>query len=142
MEERPLNTLIGLATQSQETQQQADALRAIERERLRALVEADMTVAERLHADDFQLIKPFGATLTREDYLGAVASGAIDYLEWEPDTIDVRLYGEAAIIRYMARLVIVAFGQRMPPARFWHTDAYELHDGQWQVVWSQATEIR
>jgi hypothetical protein len=24
----------------------------------------------------------------------------------------------------------------------WHTDSYEQRDGRWQVVWSQATEIR
>jgi hypothetical protein len=24
----------------------------------------------------------------------------------------------------------------------WHTDSYELHNGSWQVVWSQATLVR
>ena len=26
--------------------------------------------------------------------------------------------------------------------RFWHTDMYDLRDGRWQAVWSQATRIR
>lgn len=52
------------------TAAEADRLRAIERERLRALVAADMDVAERLHAADFQLINPAGAVLSREQYLG------------------------------------------------------------------------
>ena len=24
---------------------------------------------------------------------------------------------------------------------FWHTDVYEIRDGRWQAVWSQATQI-
>jgi hypothetical protein len=39
-----------------------DEIRAIERERLRALVAADMDVAGQLHADDFQLVTPSGST--------------------------------------------------------------------------------
>jgi hypothetical protein len=27
-------------------------------------------------------------------------------------------------------------------ASYWHTDYYELRNGQWQVVWSQSTEIK
>jgi hypothetical protein len=36
---------------------EADKIRAIEYQRLRTLVEADMEVAHQLHSDDFQLIK-------------------------------------------------------------------------------------
>jgi hypothetical protein len=61
---------------------------------LRALVEADLKVADRLHADDFQLIEPSGGVLSKEQYLGMVASGEIDYLVWEPDSsMEVRMYG-------------------------------------------------
>ena len=121
---------------------EADQIRAIEHERLRALVEADMKVAGQLHANDFQLINPSGESLSREQYLGAVASGEIDYLVWEPDAIRVRLSGEMAVIRYFSRLEIVVGGQKVPLRRYWHTDSYEKRNGQWQVVWSQATEIR
>src|SRR5690606_10557164 len=121
----------------------ANTVREVELMRLRSLVAADMAVADRLHADDFQLINPFGATLTKAEYLGGIASGAIDYLTWEPvDEIEVLFQGESAVVRYRAHLQIAVSGQPLPAAQFWHTDAYELRDGQWQVVWSQATEIR
>jgi len=54
---------------------EADLLRATERNRLRALVEADMETAYQLHADDFQLINPAGGALSKEQYLGGIASG-------------------------------------------------------------------
>jgi hypothetical protein len=121
---------------------EADKIRAIEYQRLRALVEADMEVARQLHSDDFQLINPSGESLSREQYLSAVASGEINYLEWEPDAIEVRLSGEMALIRYSSQIEIVAAGQSVPLRRYWHTDSYEKRNGQWQAVWSQATEIR
>jgi hypothetical protein len=67
---------------------EADEFRATQHQRLRALVEADMTVAGSLHSEDFQLINPSGETLSKVQYLGAVASGEIDYLVWEPEAIE------------------------------------------------------
>ncbi len=122
---------------------EADRLRATERERLRALVEADLEVADRLHADDFQLINPAGEALSKEQYLGKVASREIDYLVWEPDwPLEVRLYGPVAIMRYVSQLDIIRGRRHVGPRRYWHTDSYEQHDGVWQVVWSHATEIQ
>ena len=128
-------------TRSSNPQAEADLIRATERERLRALVEANMEVARQLHADDFQLINPLGQSLSKEQYLGGIASGDLDYLVWEPESIEVRLYDQAAVIRYQSQLEIVVQGQKVPRQRYWHTDSYENRNGRWQVVWSQATGI-
>ncbi|HEX7757983.1 MAG TPA: nuclear transport factor 2 family protein [Caulobacteraceae bacterium] len=119
----------------------ADQIRETERCRLAALVSGDLETAGRLHADDFQLVSPLGATFSKQEYLGAIASGVLKYDVWEPGSIDVRLFGDAAAIRYRARLANTWAGQSFPVRDFWHTDCYEKRDGQWQVVWSQATEI-
>ena len=122
--------------------QHADEIRAIERERLRALVAKDISAARALHADDFQLITPSGAALSKDQYLGAVADGVLDYQVWEAGPIEVRMYGSAAAIRYQSQLEIIARGQLLPLAAHWHTDTYELRDGRWQIVWSQATRVQ
>jgi hypothetical protein len=120
---------------------EADEIRNLERQRLRALVEADMGVANELHADDFELITPSGRVLSRDQYLGDISSGETDYLLWEPDPeIRVRLYDQMAVIRYWSHIEIIARGQK-GSFRAWHTDAYERRNGRWQVVWSQATAI-
>ncbi len=127
---------------------EAEHLRATERARLRALVEANMDVARPLHADDFQLITPSGVALSKEEYLGHIASGHFDYRVWEPDVIAVRVQGKMALLRYQAHLDIIVggytgpLGPLEPPGRYWHTDSYEQRDGRWQVVWSQATAIQ
>jgi hypothetical protein len=123
-------------------QSKADKLRAIERERLRSLVDADIVTARRLHADDFELIYPRGGTLSKEEYLRHIASGDLDYLEWEPGEIRVRMYRDAAVIRYQAHLRVSVNRSPGRPVKFWHTDVYEKRNGQWQIVWSHATEVQ
>jgi ketosteroid isomerase-like protein len=118
---------------------EAERLRATERERLQALVSGDVARAAQLHADDFQLINPLGGALSKEQYLGGISAGQIRYLHWEPQTIAVRVYGDAAVMRYQSVLEIVVQGRHIPRQRYWHTDLYERHGSQWQVVWSHAT---
>ena len=123
-------------------QDRADQLRAIERARLRSLVDADVATARRLHADDFELINPRGGTLSKEQYLKDIASGDLDYLEWEPEEIRVRLYSNSAVIRYKAHLRVSVKGSAGRPVTFWHTDLYEKRKGQWQIVWAHATQLQ
>ena len=128
-------------TADQDPSPAAELIRDTERARLRALVEGDMETAGRLHATEFQLITPIGMALSKNDYLGAIASGQIKYLAWEPGPIAVRYHHGHAVIRYRARLEVVFGGHKVAPGDYWHTDTYEHRDGQWMVVWSQATAI-
>lgn len=124
---------------AEEDQAEADILRATEQERLRSLVAADVVRAHELHADDFQLINPLGGVLSKEQYLGGVGSGQLDYLFWEPESIVVRVYGNVAVLRYRSQLEIVVQGRHIPRQPYWHTDLYERREGRWQIVWSHAT---
>jgi len=112
----------------------------VERQRLRALVKADLPAADQLHASDFQLVTPSGGSYSKDEYLGDVASGEIDYLQWDPEEIEVRVRGDAGCVRYRSTIKIVVGGRELGPGRYWHTDYYERRSGRWQVVWSQATE--
>jgi hypothetical protein len=120
----------------------ADVLCDLERRRLRSLAEADLVTAEPLHADDYELITPNGYVLTKQEYLGAIASGELHYQVFEPvSQIAVRSTGQAAILRYRARITVQSDGQ-VASMTCWHTDYYERIGGSWQAVWSQATAIR
>jgi len=121
---------------------EVDVIRSIETKRLRALQDADLDAAKAFHADDYQLITPSGSPMTRDEYLGAVASGILDYIVFEAvSPIAVRLYRDAAVIRYETHIESAWNGVRGRGGRFWHTDVYEKRDGRWQVVWSQATPV-
>jgi hypothetical protein len=120
----------------------ADVLRSTERARLRALVAADLTTADALHAEDYQLITPGGETFSKAEYLAGIADGSLRYRRFEPDgEMRVRVWGSAAALRYEVDIE-VEDGDSVYRDRCWHTDIYELRDGRWQAVWSHATRIR
>jgi hypothetical protein len=51
-------------------------------------------------ASGFELINPAGEVLARDDVLGGVGSGAIDFLSDEVTSqIRVRRYGDTAVLR-------------------------------------------
>jgi ketosteroid isomerase-like protein len=120
----------------------AAGLRATELERQRALVDADMAAVEALIADDFQLVPPPGIPLSRAEYLDAVAAGAIDYHAFEPiSEIHVRMYGDAAAMRYLAHIDVVVAGLGHFDTKAWVTCVYERREGRWQIAWEQATAV-
>ena len=115
--------------------------RELERRRLRSLVAPDLEVARALHADDYQLVTPGGATLTRDEYLGQIASGHLRYTTFEADSeVAVQVFSDAAAVRYVAR-IRVEFPDGGDEGRFWHTDVYTRREAGWQAIWSQATRI-
>ena len=121
---------------------EAEAVRAAQRERSAALLSGDMQKAERVHADDFQLVTPLGAVFSKAQYLGAVEAGIIKYSVMELDSpVDVRVHGDVALTRYRVQIEVEVQGQRYARAGYWFTDAFEKREGRWQIVWSQGTEI-
>jgi len=120
----------------------ADLMRDLEGRRLRSLVEPNIELARRLHADDYELIPPGGGRISGADYLGAIERGAFIYDIFEPvSEIRVRPYADAASLRYQARIEARG-GVWRDEGLFWHTDLYEIRDSRWQAVWSQATRVR
>jgi len=120
---------------------QAGHLRAIETARLQALVDADTATARKLTAPDFQLINPAGAPLSRDDFLGGVGAGIIDFLALEPTSpIAVRLSGDSATLRYQTAFDVIVGGTHLAH-KAWTTALYERRHGRWQTVWAQTTAI-
>jgi Domain of unknown function (DUF4440) len=121
------------AASAQAPAETAAVIRATERQRLRALLKHDFDTANKLHADDFELINPFGEAVSKEDYIDSGAAFA--YKVWKPiSPIRVRVHGDSAVIRYESEIEI--HGLR---GHNWHTDLYEKRNGQWKIVWSQTT---
>ena len=95
-----------------------------------------------MHADDFQLITPAGAALTRDEYLRVIESGQLNYVGWDAGEIIVKLHGNVAVIRYQDVRFDVNAGDRVVHrGPMYHTNVYERHGGRWQVVWSQASGV-
>ena len=118
------------------------ALTRLEHARLRALVERDIDAAAALHGDDYELITPGGAVMSKSAYLDAIAAGTLRYDVFEPSgPIRARVRPDSAILRYLAR-VHVAWDGGYDETELWHTDYWERRGDRWQAVWSQATRSR
>jgi hypothetical protein len=120
---------------------QANRLRAIETTRLQALVDADTATARRLTAPDFELINPAGSPLSRDDFLGGVRAGVIDFLSIRPSSpIAVRLSGNSATLRYRTTFDLIVGGTHLTHEA-WTTALYERRNGRWRIVWEQTTAV-
>jgi len=120
----------------------SDYIRELEKSRVQALVTRNMELLWQLHAPDYHLITPSGRSFSRERYLREIESGALRYLRWDPDPMEVRATEQMAIVRYRATLQLDSVDGRGTPFQCWHTDSYEPTNEVWQAVWSQATAIR
>jgi hypothetical protein len=120
----------------------ADTFRELERTRLDALVRKDMPLARKLHAPDFHLITPTGASYTRDEYLGKVEAGELNYFKWHPREISVRSFPDVVLLRYRADLEMGSHPDSIKAFSCWHTDMYERRGDAWQVVLSHATLVR
>ena len=132
---------VTMSSSSSASSSQADQLRAIETTRLQALVDADTAIARNLAAPDFQQINPAGATLSREEFLGSIDAGVINFLGLETiSPIAVRLSGDSATLRYRTAFDLIVGGTHLTHEG-WTTALYERRHGRWQIVWGQTTAI-
>src|SRR5215216_2987730 len=85
--------------------------------------------------------QPAGTPLSRDEFLGGVDAGVVDFLVSEPSSpIAVRLSGDSATLRYQTAFDVVAGGTHVTH-QAWTTALYERRDGRWQIVWEQSTAI-
>jgi hypothetical protein len=102
----------------------------------------DMATAEPLHHENYELISPGGHRHTKTSYLADVASKRLEYLAFEPASpVAVRATADLVVLRYIARIRLCVGIADEVKFRAWHTDHYERHGNQWQVVWPQATSL-
>lgn len=131
-----------VVAQAPQDQTQVEEIVAFERERYRALAEADMDAVERYHADDFVLVNPFGHVEPRQLFLERIGSGILVFVSAENSDVEVRVYGDVAMLKQRTVLAVELEGQPLPPVELWEVFTYERRNGEWQAVWSIATEVR
>jgi len=120
----------------------ATQLRQLEQDQLQALVDADRDALDLLLTDDFVLVPPPGTPLTKDEYLGAVESGDLDFEKFDPiSPIEVSVYGTAAVLSYQSDIIATGAGVGTVHHQAWHTVVYEKTSGTWKVVRAQTTAV-
>jgi len=118
-----------------------DSVRAMEMNRRDALLAADTVALSRMLAPDFMEISRFGAVRTRADNIRDIASGTLHLTAIKYDSLNVRLYGDVAVLTGIADNTGTMRG--FPFAgRIRYTRVFVRRDGHWRAVLMQQTPMQ
>jgi ketosteroid isomerase-like protein len=117
-----------------------DAVRAVELARGEALQRADTAALSRMIADEFTEISRQGRLRTKADNMRDLGSGALRLTSVRYDSLEVRTYGDVAVLTGIADNTGVAGG--MPfSGKVRYMRVFVRRDGRWQAVAMQQTAM-
>ncbi len=127
-----LSTPVATATQAQ-TENVEQTIRRLENERSQASLRRDTATLERILGDDFSAVGTSGAVRNKAQWLADNKSGAMKVESQSFADVNVRAYGDAAVITGVATQKGQDKGKDISgQVRF--TRVYVKRNGQWQIV--------
>jgi ketosteroid isomerase-like protein len=106
-----------------------------------AIVRKDRRAIEANMAADFRQIDRRGRVSTRDEFLAGITDAALELDPYAVEDLDVRVYGDAALLSGTTRLHGRWNGEPFA-TRYRYTDVYARErDGKWRVVSVQITTI-
>jgi ketosteroid isomerase-like protein len=116
------------------------AVAELNRRWMQAYVNGDVDFLEKHMSEDYVGTFPDGTVLDRQAEIEAVKSGAVTISEMTPKQMNVRVYGNSAVITGRSHIEAVVAGQPMS-ADLRFTDVWIVQGGSWRAVASQVTRI-
>lgn len=114
------------------------ALKAAEQARFAANVNADATVLKELLDDDLEYVHSNGEFNTKKEFIDSLVTGTRDYVATTFETQSVRILGDVAIIRGIAKVTVADNGQSRD-LDLGYTDIWVWKDKRWQMTaWRSA----
>jgi ketosteroid isomerase-like protein len=83
-----------------------DVIRTHTQEFNRALETQDFDSLSRLYADDYMLVRPDGSALSKQEVLRDLRDGGLIFRSIDIADINVRIYGETALLTAVSRTVV------------------------------------
>lgn len=118
----------------------ADAVKAAELRRFEVMTAKDYKALATLLADDLVYTHSSAAVDSKASYLESLTSGRVTYKTIVPRDLQVRVYGDTAIINGVAAMTVDANGEALVNTlRF--TDVWAKRNGTWQMVAWQSTRM-
>ena len=123
------------AAQAAEATAAADPIeqvRQVEARRYDAMARNDLAALGDLLADDLTYTHSQGVVNTKAQMLASLESGALRYRSVTTDDVQIRVYGDAAVVTGAAVLAVTAGGHDVSvPVRF--IAVYARQDGRWRL---------
>ena len=118
----------------------AEAVKAAELARFKAQTTGDLKALDALLGDELVYTHSSAAVDSKASYVESMRSGALKYQTIEPRDIQVRVFGNTAVITAAAHITAISKGQPVDN-QLRYTDVWVLRDGRWQMVSWQSTRI-
>ena len=117
-----------------------DEIIALENRRIEAMTKLDTQALDEILADDLSYVHSTARVETKAEFIAALTSGRTNYQSIERDDVDVRQYGETAVVTGRAKFHVNANGNDVRfQVRF--TDVYAKRDNVWRMVAWQSTKL-
>lgn len=100
----------------------------------------DAAAPTRIFAEDFIFTNPFGELMTKEQRIGEIKPGGIQFDSYTVDDVKVRVYGDTAVVTNQATLAGKR-GDQVLSGQYRGTSVFVKKGGTWQVVAAQSTRI-
>jgi ketosteroid isomerase-like protein len=105
-----------------------------------ALGANDTAALDRIYANDYTLVNPWGAITTKEQRLAAIKSGELKYESVSFDEPNIRSYGDTAVVT--ARVTVKGKEKDQDlSGQYRVTLTFVKMKGPWQLVAAQNTRI-
>ena len=121
--------------------QAPDSIKALETSRGQALLQADTVALSRMLATEFVEVSRLGAVRSRADNIRDIASGTLKLTAVKYDSLDVRIYGDVAVLRGIADNTGTFRGFPFS-GKVRYTRVFVKRDGRWQAVEMQQTAMQ
>ena len=138
---RLLTILLTSAVLAAAADKSADAVKAAEKNWATATVACDETTLRQVLADDLTYTHSTGDTDTKAQFMSNLKTGVRKYLKLNHEGMDVRNYGNTAVVTATAQIETSQKGGAASPAhlRFIHVWIYQ--NGRWQLVAHQSLRL-
>ena len=122
---------------------QSDKEKAV-REVLRQMIDADLkddaAELDRTLAPDYVIIRDNGVVRSRAETLAGIKSHATKFDAFELSDVQVRLYGDTAVVTFHADIK-GSRGEKVMSGQFREVRVFVNRDGAWKAVLAQRTRI-
>lgn len=98
----------------------------------------DTTTLNRIFANDFILVSPKGAKMSKQDVIRNVLSPNQSTVSIRIDSADVRIFDNTGLITAYTTFVLVIDGKRMEATNC-YSDLYAKRNGKWVAVAAHVT---
>ena len=133
-----MGSLLLLAALSAHAQPQSqrdvvEEIKKVDRDRIRAQVNADAVALDRIYADDFIGIGPSGTLRTKKEVLSDFASGSLKFQSITTDDVRIRVYGNAAVETGLSTMK-GQDAEKVVPEENRFTRVWIKQGGRWRLV--------